>query len=226
MIDSLLSFIAPHSCLSCGNVGSLLCPVCKYDIIDEPFAKCLVCLTPTSDSNICKPCRKAHSIDDAWVVGVRETSLKMLIDRYKFNSTKQAHMICCELLQSRLPLLPADITVTSVPTSSVNRRVRGFDHVSLIAKRLARQNSLFYQEILEKTSSSTQHFKTRTERFESASREISIKKAVSEPILLVDDIYTTGATVQTCVRLLKQAGAKQVYVAILARQVLDESGGL
>jgi predicted amidophosphoribosyltransferase len=53
-----------------------------------------------------------------------------------------------------------------------------------------------------------------------ASKGLRVKKNVPEKVLLVDDIYTTGATLQACTEILRTAGAQRVYVAVLARQTL------
>lgn len=221
MLDRLLSIYAPHSCCGCGNVGSLLCDICKNDIISEPFSRCLVCLLPTFGSDLCTSCRHTSGIEDAWVVGAREHALKELLNRYKFDAAIEAATICTQLLDTSLPLLPIDTVVVSVPTASARRRVRGFDHIAVIAKRLAHMRSLRYADVLERTGSQTQHFKSRAERLKTAGASLEVRRTVPEVILLVDDIYTTGATVQACVKLLKQNGAKKVFVAIIARQTLD-----
>lgn len=226
MLDRLLSIYAPHSCCGCGNVGSLLCDICKNDITSEPFSRCIVCLQPTFDSNLCSTCKRTGDIDDAWCVGVRDHALKELLNRYKFDAAIEAATICTGLLDASLPLLPADAVVVAVPTASARRRVRGFDHTAVIAKRLAGKRSLRYSAVLERTSSQTQHFKSRAERLKTAGASLRVRRTVPGVIVLVDDIYTTGATTHACVKLLKQSGAKKVFVAIIARQTLDDTHDL
>lgn len=226
MIDNLLALIAPHSCSGCGYLGYILCDQCKNDIVSEPFSNCLVCNIPTSDNNFCKTCTESSSIDSAWCVSARDSTLKRLLDRYKFDSAQQAARVCADLLDERLPILPHDMVITSVPTSSSHRRVRGFDHMELIAKAIARRRNLWYMQFLSKVDGGTQHFRTRSERLKAAQSGLSVIRDVPETILLIDDIYTTGATLHACVKTLKQAGAKQVIVGIIAKQTLDDSADL
>lgn len=222
MLDRLLSGIAPHSCCSCGYLGSILCESCKNDIESEPFSDCLICLKPTSSDNLCTLCKNATGFAGAWCLSTRDKQLKALLGRYKFDSAVQAANVCVELLDRYLPLLPSSLTVVPVPTAPSHQRVRGFDHTALIAKRFARLRRLPYQNALAKSASHTQHFKSRAERLRTAADSLSVSKNAPESVLLFDDIYTTGATVQACSRKLYSAGTQQVFLAILARQTLDD----
>lgn len=226
MFDSLLSVIAPHSCCGCGNLGDLLCDICKNDIVSEPFSCCIVCRMPTSDNNICLTCSRKSGIGAAWCVSSRDIVLKQLLDRYKFDSAKEAAKVCAYLLHERLPVLPQDITITSVPTSSPHVRVRGYDHMALVTKKLARRRDLSYDQFLSKEDNGTQHFRSRAERFRHAQDGLRLIRKPPEAIFLIDDIYTTGATLHACVKVLRKAGAKRVYVGIIAKQTLDDRDDL
>jgi competence protein ComFC len=222
MFEPILSFIAPHSCCSCGFLGAILCQSCKNDIISDPFSRCLVCLNPTMDGDLCLRCRTASGIDAGWCIGTREQQLKVLLDRYKFDSARQAGVVCAELLDEQLPLLPDNLVVVAVPTSPAHRRQRGFDHTKLIAWQFAKRRKLPYRQALSRVDTSTQHFKNRSERFKTASSGLRVSSNLPETVLLIDDIYTTGATMSACVRALRENGVKQLFVAVIARQVLDE----
>lgn len=226
MVDGLLAFIAPHSCSGCGNMGSILCPSCKNDIVYEPFSGCLGCLRPTLDANLCAACRKQMWVESGWVVGVREGALRNLIDRYKFDSAKEAGRVCVELLHQRLPVLPPGVVVVPVPTSPAHRRARGFDHTWYIAKAFAARRKLSCLQTLSRHSNDTQHFRSRSQRLKQAALGLETVREVPADILLIDDIYTTGATLRACVQKLRAAGAKRIFVAIIARQTLDETSDL
>lgn len=160
------------------------------------------------------------------MVGTREGYLKALLDHYKFNSAKEAGVACAELLNTRLPLIPQEVVVVPVPTSPAHMRVRGFDHTALITSRFARSRHLTSQRVLVRRSNDTQHFKSRSERLKVTADHLEVVGVTPRSVLLVDDIYTTGATLRACIRKLKDAGVRQVYVAIIARQTLDEMSDL
>lgn len=226
MIDSLMQFIAPHSCCGCGYLGTLLCEECKNDIVSEPFSQCLVCLRPTSGANLCMRCRLDTLYENAWCIGTREGALKGLLDRYKFDSARHAGQEIGSLLATRLPVLPQHLVVVPVPTSAGHHRARGFDHTALFGKHLAFLTGLPYREVLASDRTDTQHFKNRSQRHVAAQTGLRVRRTVPEHILLIDDIYTTGSTLRACAALLCQNGAVSVSVAVVARQTLDERGDL
>jgi ComF family protein len=164
--------------------------------------------------------------ETGWGVGVREGALKQLLDRYKFDSAREAGRVCAQLLEERLPVLPFGLTVVPVPTSPKHRRARGFDHTLYIAKAFAKHRSLACRQSLRKRGGGTQHFYGRTERLEQAESGLEVVGSAPSDILLIDDIYTTGATIRACVRQLRRAGAKRIFVAIIARQTLDGTSDL
>ena len=226
MLDLLLAIVAPHSCCGCGYHGSILCDNCKYDIISEPFPSCVKCLKPTFAANLCNRCKRHSNFEATWVVGPRKGAVRAILDEYKFSSSRNAARPLADLLDERLPILKGYVTVVPVPTSPRHRRVRGFDHTHLIARGLAKRRSYGYQQLLEKHSDSTQHFLNRSQRLEYAHVGLLVRRPVPETVLLIDDIYTTGATMDACAQLLRSNGAKTVYGAVIARQLLDEEADL
>lgn len=148
-------------------------------------------------------------------------TLKALIDEYKFGHKQEAAGHIVRLLDSRLPLLDVDMIVP-IPTDPAHIRQRGFAHMEMIAKALARKRQLPAQLLLRRVRSGTQHHKSIRNRRKFADASLSLVGNVSgRRVLLIDDIYTTGATVHSAVRLLCEAGAETVMVAIVARQPLD-----
>lgn len=226
MLDRLLSTIAPHSCCGCGLLGDILCETCKNNIVSDPFERCLVCLKPTVDDNLCSACRTRSLFDAAWCVGTRQSELKALIDGYKFASARRAGVVCAELLLEQLPLITDETVVVAVPTSPAHVRARGFDHTARIARNVAKARQMRYASPLERVDNETQHFKTRAERLKLTIDSLRVRAEVPPSILLIDDIYTTGATLTACARLLRENGAKQLFVGVVARQVLDEGNDL
>lgn len=156
----------------------------------------------------------------------RQGPLKTLLNRYKFDAARGAADVIVELLDARLPVLPSELLVTAVPTAPANRRIRGFDHMERIAKQLARRRGLEFRATLVQTSNDVQHFKTRKERLAVSGIEPLSTRLLPENILLIDDIFTTGATVQSCVSCLQEKGVQNIYLAIIARQPLDETRDL
>lgn len=219
MINWALSFVAPHHCCGCGIIGTLLCDNCKYNIIDEPFLGCLACSSPTpSDSNVCTACSSLYS--HAWCVGERSDALKQLIDCFKFSRAKSAYMPLARLLNDILPELPKETVLVPIPTVSAHIRERGYDHMQLIVRQLAKQRTLPCQPYLIRTSTVTQRGASRSQRAEQAKDAFRCFTQLdpNTPYLIIDDVVTTGATLEYAAKTLRQAGARRIWVASVSKQ--------
>lgn len=221
MIDSLFSVLAPHPCVSCGKIGAVLCDYCKNDIIDEPYSGCLVCAMPAGDSGVCIGC--AASYQKAWCVSERSGAVESLINVYKFEYVKQASAPLARLIDHRLPQLPVNTVIVPIPTISKHIRQRGYDHIELLCKDLARYRKLVLKKLLVRNSNFVQRGANREQRISQAKSAFSCRQKLPEstPYLLVDDVVTTGATLEAAANALRGAGARTVWVAAVARQTLD-----
>lgn len=221
IVERVLQNIAPHHCSGCGNVGSLLCPYCKYDIIHEPFLGCIVCGN-SSRVGICT----IHDapIQRSFVVSERSGVLEALIDGLKFHNVKAAAKDLAALLDERLPLLPEGTIIVPIPTVRSHIRQRGYDQVELIARHLAERRQVTIVRALERVGKDTQHKLGREDREVAAKRAFVLNSRVrvekDSPILLLDDIITTGATVLQATQTLQPLGVP-VFVSALAYQPLD-----
>ena len=220
MIDRLLSHLAPHLCYVCQKIGSVLCDNCKNDIVDASFSGCLGCRMPLLPTQTCLSCDLPYSL--AWCVGERTAVLREVIDDYKFNYVFEAHKVLADLLAAAMPRLPSDCVVVPVPTISRHIRQRGYDHLLLIARHLARQKDVTLETLLQRNANTIQTGRTRHQRIAQAEAAFQVRGICKDKtILLVDDVTTTGATLHAAATLLRNAGARQIWVAVLAQQPLD-----
>lgn len=219
IVEWVLKIIAPHPCSGCAKVGTLLCQDCKYNIINDRFVGCILCGTPHR-GGICA--RHASPIDRAFVVAARDGALEALIDRLKFQNTRAAARSLAELLSLALPLLPAHIKLLPLPTIRRHARQRGYDHTELLVRHLAELRNHAIIRPLRRRTAAIQKTATRKQRHSQARQAFTFSTGSlkGETVLLVDDVITTGATVEAAAQLLKQAGAT-VWVAALAYQPLD-----
>ena len=145
--------------------------------------------------------------------------MKQLIHDFKFERKQAVAPIMARLMAESLPYLPADTIVTHVPTATSRVRQRGYDHARLLAKFLAKEAGLAYLPLLARVGQARQvgaKRQTRLSQLDGAFRVIGpVQKA---PIVLVDDIVTTGATLATATRCLKSSGAKVVDAVVFAQK--------
>lgn len=219
MIDTVLSFVAPHPCCGCGKLQGLLCADCKYDIINDVFTGCVACGRPSGATGVCGQCRVPYS--RAWCVGERSGVLQELVDRYKFERTRDAHKMIADLLAAILPKLPEGVAIVPVPTVSAHIRERGYDHTLLMAKALSRRLNCPIARPLVRVTQTKQRDAGRAVRVAQAMQAFAVKSVNEDACyLLIDDVVTTGATIMYAAKALKDAGAKDVWVAAIARQPL------
>lgn len=214
--------LTPLPCCSCGELGELLCDNCIYNITSERESVCIECLQPSVDFSVC--CQGMY-IDSAYVGGRYEGVLKAVIKETKFDSYRYGACIQAQILSRCIPASSLPAVVVPVPTSSRRIRQRGFDHTRAIAIKLAQlrgfQLGVTY---VERSGHTLQHGSTRAERFDQAERTYTVREELSDSTLyiIVDDVYTTGATVRTIARKMREKGAKHIWLAITARHTLDK----
>lgn len=221
MIETLLAQLAPHYCSGCGQVGTLLCDNCKYNINFDEFYACLNCNEPITATGVCGKCILPYS--KAWCVGERTDTLEKLINGYKFERMKRAYIPLGDLILEKIDYIPPETIVVPVPTVNAHIRERGYDHALLIAKYIARKRGLKYEETLRRLTSAKQRGATKAVREKQAKQAFALRKSIKPDVsyLLIDDVVTTGATVKYAAQALKDGGAEHVWVAAIARQPLD-----
>jgi len=222
MVDKMLSLIAPHHCCGCDKIGSLLCDNCKYNITSESKMVCIACGRPSGHMCLCNSCRVPY--ERAWVVGDRDGVLQRLVGLYKFERAKSAYKNLGDLLLNTLPELPANAVIVPVPTVAGHIRERGYDHMLLIAKYVAKARGVELKQLIKRKTNTKQRQATARQRTLQAKQAFVVNERVDtdKPYLLIDDVVTTGATVKYAAKALRDAGAKHVWLAVIARQVLDK----
>lgn len=220
MVDRLIALLAPHVCLSCGREGGLLCVWCRYDAIDRVPQRCYRCYRLSPDNKTCAGCRKATALEYVWVRSHYAGLAHDLVYSLKFSRAKAAAGLIANLLDEALPYLPADTIVTYVPTATNRVRLRGYDQTRLIAKELARLRRLPCRRLLIRLGQTRQVRSSRAQRATHAADSYVCTSDVSQvgAVLLVDDIVTTGATLEFAAKALKQRGIKHVYGAVFAQK--------
>lgn len=219
MINQLLSLVAPHHCYGCGIPGVIICSCCENYILLEPFSDCVICGASSAHDNLCSNCKP--SFDRAWAASRRQGELSNIINDYKFSRLRTADKPLARILSSGLPVMPENTVIVPIPTTLKNIRVRGYDHILLIAKKLSKIKNIPVACLLRRNNNTTQHLTESAKvRREQAKSFFNIKGTIDpdKTYLVIDDIFTTGSTIESACHTLKQAGTKTVYIAILARQ--------
>lgn len=220
-LDQILAVFAPFECLNCHKEGGLLCHQCGLSTITRPPARCYACLRATAGA-LCPVCAAKTSLGSAWVATKYKGLSVQLIGRLKFARTQAAAPLIAKLMDERLPACPVGTVVVHVPTAPRRIRQRGYDQAQLIARELARCRQLPCYPLLKRQGNSRQLGANRQERHQQLQTAYYCpfpRRVAGRRILLIDDVITTGATVEAAAKVLMTAGATQVSAAAFAQKI-------
>jgi len=205
--DIILDILFPKVCINCKREGKYICDKCKVFISEaEPLIYTGECL------------------DGLISVWDYEGLIKELIQMIKYQGITDAIK---ELMPRELPQDPSlrfrmtmPYIVTYVPMYIKKEKIRGFNQAEIIARELAKKVEVRPLPLLEKVVDTQDQTKlSKEERFENVKASFTINGNVEgiESVLLVDDVFTTGATMKECCKVLKKAGINKVWGFTLAR---------
>lgn len=233
LAKSLLDLVFPRSCAGChGRAGDefrYLCWNCLTAIrlVTPPY--CLLCGDPAygelPNAYFCPACRKRKPFFDcARSAAVYTGLLKEMILDFKYRG---AIWLSPDLGQLMLACLRTHFSapdidcVTYVPLHKTRERERTYNQSFLLAKEIAVGLNRKASDYLARVQAATsQTHLTSAERADNVKNKFTVKKRCDlkgQRVLLVDDVMTTGATVNECARVLKNAGAREVLVLTAAR---------
>lgn len=219
--DALLEVLAPTRCAGCDMPGALLCADCRRNMpLVDPAYACPKCGAPFGHLTCTECWEREYAFAAAVAVGQLDRPLSRAITVYKDAGEQRLSTVLGELLAAALQARACDVgCMVPVPSSRKALMRRGFDHIGLVAEQAAASLDLPLVRALVSARAIDQRGLARDERRSNAARSLALAPdlAVPERILLVDDVFTTGATLDAASSLLLSAGANEVCVGVLAR---------
>lgn len=219
LFDTLIGKIAPYDCLACGAEGHLLCTACTNRLAVIP-ERCYRCQEISKNSLTCVNCRQASQLYRVQVATAYSGSAKALIWQLKLAGARAT----ARIMANRMAMLVKDSTsgtvIMPVPTATSRVRQRGYDQAKLLARELARQTRLPYLDCLARHGQAHQHGLSRQQRLTQLASAFRVRRpqtVQAADVLLVDDVVTTGATLEAAAATLKTAGATQISAVVFAR---------
>lgn len=229
MIKALCGFIIelfyPTRCINCGEYGLYLCFECYKKIDLCRTTVCFYCGKISKNGKICSSCkRKNHSLLNSVIwIGQYEGVLKELIHNFKYSGVKSIAPILSEMATQAL-LKRGEMhnyIIVPVPIHQKRYSQRGFNQseeiARIISKRLNLHGGLALKRVVN-TKSQIGLNKIERQKNIKGSIICNDKELIrGKNVMLIDDVATTGATLNECAKLLKEAGAKSVEALIIAR---------
>lgn len=228
----LLDILFPTSCLRCRRENFWLCQACMHKIIINTEFFCPVCQTySTPDGRICLACKRKSSLN-ALVPAANylDPLVSRAVHLFKYRFAEDLHEPLGNLIVKSLQRteIPIPDLVIPIPLHPRRLRWRGFNQASLLAKFVAEnllplstiplnENALIRRRFTKPQMEITQ--RARRQQNVAGAFQVRCREPIqNKVILLIDDVSTTGSTIFECAEVLKTAGAKEIYAAVVAKQ--------
>jgi competence protein ComFC len=219
----LLDFLLPPRCGGCRRVGSWLCDECRSNVrrLQEPL--CRRCgVEVDSARNDCGCRARLRSLTRLRSAVAYEGPIEVAVRRFKYEGWRRLATPLAQLMSERLAVEGvAARTIVAVPLHPSRQRQRGYNQSELLMRELTRRLGLRSPRgVLVRTRPTPpQVGNDRLRRFENVAGAFAWKGEAlgGEALLLIDDVATTGATLDACAQALKAAGAGPVTGVSVAR---------
>jgi len=233
ILDWLLNFLFPPRCLICQTRGGYFCPACREKLAFLSCQICPVCGQAALGGRVHGHCQTKYSLDGlsnmfSYSSPLREAIKKVKYKPYLFNAIDELARLAIPhfkkdddfiLLREFLAKKPI---VVPIPLFPRRYRERGYNHAQIIARSLAQEWRLQLENdlLVRVKNTRPQSFLKAKERAKNIKGAFAVNgrhKGKHPPVLLVDDIWTTGATMRTAGNVLRRAGFPAVWGLTLCR---------
>ena len=240
MLENLSSFfknlLFPVTCVSCGNEGVWCCGSCLALLTVRSHQQCPLCQRPTSNGEVCPNCLSSSQLDGVTALyDYRENSpVAKLIKTCKYRFSDDISTVLPDLVRrvgvevwAHLLRQKGVVSCVPVPLHPRRERERGFNQAALITEAM----TPIWSSLGLAIDARREHLLTRV-RYTTPQAELGAVErrtnlqgafsfnssgTVPEHVVLIDDVFTTGSTMQECAHELKQHGVKWVWGVVLAR---------
>jgi ComF family protein len=221
----IADLLFPKECLNCKDAGSYICRNCLGKL--EPLRQiCANCGRPAVDGATHVKCKRPWGLDGLIFIwpygGVIRKAILGLKYKHAKEITKEVGEYMVDFLQERKVVLPKKAILMPIPLYFLRQNWRGFNQVEEIGKLVAFKMQWEYRGdiLLRKRLKKPQTSLKRHERAENIRGVFELNpnyQLQTTSYILLDDVYTTGATMKEAAKVFKRKGAKKVWGIAIAR---------
>lgn len=235
-LDSVFNILFPKICLSCRSEGIYICPKCFEKI---PISKNFICYVCGKRSPFGKICPSCKTKTGSYLTGLLVAShwknmlVRQMIYEFKYRFIKDLAFPLAKIVEaffdnSKFSFNNSNSIIIPVPLHKKRFVWRGFNQSELIAEYLSDfLKILLYNDLLvrAKNTKPQADIKNESERLKNISNAFEINQKFikdlgilrNKVVFLLDDICTTGATLNDCARILRQFKPKEIWGLVVAR---------
>ncbi|MGZ3610036.1 MAG: ComF family protein [Ktedonobacteraceae bacterium] len=229
MLQQILDTVFPVHCAGCQKIGQVLCPACIAQIQPLPSPICDFCGTPLSTYGVCKNCQYHRpKLSGQRAVSLYQEPLRDCIHQLKYDgNVRLAVPLGLMLAQAfRDYVMQADMLIP-VPLHKDRYQQRGYNHALLLAEVCSEHIGvpLKHNILVRHRATVAQVDLHPRDRYQNVAGAFACSLYANnvlegQNILIIDDVSTTGATLEACATPLFMAGAKEVWGLVLARPLV------
>lgn len=219
-----LDLLFPPRCVACGAFGSFLCAACLSATPRAEPPRCPVCWMPSREEGPCRRCRRQpFAFVAARSTFVYQGAAREAVQALKYRGLSTlAGAMAPPMAESLREWGPPVAAIVPVPLAGRRRRLRGYNQSQLLAREVSRLSGLpLAPRALVRRRSTPPQAGSADEaarRWNVAGAFAPGPEAVEGGILLIDDVLTSGATLDACARALREASGGPVFALTFARE--------
>ena len=224
---NILNIIFPRRCVGCGKIGRYICSACQTTVTHLDRLKCPECGKSAISGMTHPGCRTRYTLDGLTSFfrydGVVRKAIKTLKYRLVTDLTRELVSLVPPVNPLEL-VLPRQPIFVPIPLHPSRQRERGFNQTEVLSRALgSRWGIAVRTDILKRVKQTTPQvvMHSREDRLKNMKDVFTVSITAGNlkniPIVLFDDVFTTGATLRVAGNTLKRAGAKFVWALTIAQ---------
>lgn len=228
--DEFTDLLFPRICVGCGSAGEFICANCSRKMVRILPPICRRCGRPESSGTYCSECwNDRSSLDCIRSVFIFDGIVRTAVHACKYQDIRAIAVFLAGYMSAYCieQGLNADIVVP-LPLHENRLRQRGYNQAEFLAREISRGLQVPVKTaVVKRVHNNLPQVRTRSveERFSNIAGAFACEPGVVDglDVMLVDDVCTTGATLESCASALKEGGASRVSALTLAREILKRS---